>query len=402
MRSDPNGTQDLRAIQRLCSLGTGARAATLGPVSDFRREPFRLLFPLGALLALAGVAPWLLFGTGLSRLYLGVFHAFTMTQAFLLAIAAGFLGTMIPRRTAAAPLSGLELVMLCASLAAIPTALISDRVALAEVAYLVAIGTLAEFALRRLRRSGKRIPPSFVLIPFAFVAGVAGASLLLAATFGAPAWTIAVGRGLVEQGVLVPLVMALAPMLTPIMLDGEAAPDARHKWPQLALGALFAASFAAEASWPRAAQALRGALAAIEIFVVAGVARRPRVPGLHRRVYQVAMALVPVGLLAAAARPAYRVPMLHLTFVGGLSLLVFAVGAHVTFLHTGHDALARRRPWPIAVVAALTLAATIVRACAEHVAAHFVQMLGLAAMLWLTAAALWAVYLGPMMLRRKS
>jgi uncharacterized protein involved in response to NO len=48
------------------------------------------------------------------------------------------------------------------------------------------------------------------------------------------------------------------------------------------------------------------------------------------------------------------------------------------------------------------VAATIVRASAERVAAHYVQMLGLAAMLWLTAAAIWAIYLGPMMLRRKS
>jgi uncharacterized protein involved in response to NO len=371
-------------------------------VSDVRREPFRVLFPFGALIALVGVLPWLLFGAGLSRLYLGVYHAFTMTQAFLIAVAAGFLGTMIPRRTGAAPLSAIELGLLCASLLAIPASLIANHVAIAELAYLIAAGTLAQFALSRLRRSHQPIPPSFVLIPSALACGVVGASLLLAAAFGAPAWTIAIGRGLVEQGVLVPLVMALAPMLTPIILDGEAARDLTPKWPHVAIGTLFILSFTAEVAWPRAMLALRGALAAIEILFVADVARCPRVPGLHRRVYQLAMAMVPVGLLAAAIRPAYRVPLLHLTFVGGLSLLVFAVGAHVTFLHTGHDALARRRPWPIAVVAALTIAATIVRASAERIAAHYVQMLGLAAMLWLTAAAIWTIYLAPMMLRKKS
>jgi uncharacterized protein involved in response to NO len=370
-------------------------------VIDLRREPFRLLFPLGALLALVGVLPWLLFGIGLSRLYLGVYHAFTMTQAFLVAIAAGFLGTMIPRRTGSAPLSALELVVLAASLAAIPAALIANRLAVAELAYLTAVVTLAQFALRRLRRSQQTPPPSFVLIPFALAAGVVGAGLLSASAFGAPAWTIGVGRGLVEEGVLLPLVMALAPMLTPIIADGAAAPDTTPRALHVAIGALFFATFGAQLVWPRAALATRGLLAAVEIFVIAGVARRPRAPGLHRRVYQLAMMLVPVGLLAAAARPAYRVPLLHLTFVGGLSLLVFAVGAHVTFLHTGHDALARRRPWPIALVAALTAAATIVRASAERVAAHYVEMLGVAAMLWLTAAAIWALYLAPMMLRRR-
>ena len=372
-----------------------------GHVNVLRREPFRLLFPLGALFALLGVLPWLLFGIGLSRLYLGVYHAFTMTQAFLIAIAAGFLGTMIPRRTGSAPLSASELVVLCASLAAIPAALIANRVAVAEVAYLVAVATLAQFALRRLRRSDKKPPPSFVLIPFALADGVAGAALLFASALGAPAWTIAVGRGLVEEGVLLPLVMALAPMLTPIIVDGEAAPETTPRALHVAIGALFVATFGAQLAWPRAALATRGLLAAVEIFAIAGVVRRPRAPGLHRRVYQLAMMLVPVGLLAAAARPAYRVPLLHLTFVGGLSLLVFAVGAHVTFLHTGHDALARRRPWPIALVAGLTVAATIVRASAERVAAHYVEMLGLAALLWLTAAAIWALYLAPMMMRKK-
>lgn len=383
----------------------GAAAASIARVVDLRREPFRLLFPLGALLALLGVLPWLLFGTGLSRLWLGVYHAFTMTQAFLVAVATGFLGTMIPRRTGGAPLSSLELTVLTVTLAAIPAALFHDHVAVAEIAYLVAIVTLAQFALRRLRRSHQSVPPSFVLIPFALAAGVLGAASLLASTFGAPAWTIAAGRGLVEEGVLLPLVMALAPMLTPVILDDQRAADSserRRLWLHGLVGALFLGSFALQLAWPRRALALRGALAAFEIFIVAEIMRRPRVPGLHRRVYQLAMMLVPVGLLAAAVRPAYRVPLLHLTFIGGLSLLVFAVGAHVTFLHTGREALARRRPWPIAVVAALTVAATIVRASAERLSSHYVQMLGLAATLWLTAAALWAVYLGPMLLRRES
>ena len=373
-------------------------------MSLVRREPFRLLFPLGALLALVGVLPWLLFGAGLSRLYLGVYHAFTMTQAFLIAVAAGFLGTMLPRRTGAAPLSPWELLLLALSLAAIPAALFVDRVALAEFFYLVAVGTLAQFALRRLRRSRQPIPPSFVLIPFALVAGVAGALLLIGASFGARAWTIAVGRALVEEGVLLPLVMALAPMLTPIILDDQRGPDAgdrRLRLLHVAVGVVFTGSFALQWTWPRLGLAIRGILAALEIVVVSDLVRRPRAPGLHRRLYQLAMLLVPVGLIAAAVRPPYRVPLLHLTFIGGLSLLVFSVGAHVTFLHTGHDELARRRPWPLAAVAVLTLAATVVRASAERMATSYVEMLGLAAAMWLLAAATWAVYLGPMMIARK-
>jgi uncharacterized protein involved in response to NO len=401
LRENHRPTQDFRESGIPEPTVAGALPAGSGRV-HLRREPFRALFPLAALLALLGVLPWLLFGVGLSRLWLGVFHAFTMTQAFLLAAAAGFLGTMIPRRTGAAPLSSLELTLLVGALAAIPAALLFDRIIVAESAYLIAIVTLAQFALRRLRKSERVIPASFVLIPFALAAGVAGAIALIAFKLGAAPEIFALGRSLVEQGLLVPLVMALAPMLTPIILDDERTADTRSRRRTLlqsAIGVLFLGSFALQLEWPRLALFTRGVLAAFALVVLADVVRRPRARGLHRRVYQLAMLLVPLGLLAASILPAYYVPLLHLTFVGGLTLLVFAVGAHVTFLHTGRAALANGRPWPIALVALLTMGATIVRASAERVSSHYVGMLGLAALLWLTAAIVWAVYLTPMMLR---
>jgi uncharacterized protein involved in response to NO len=238
-----------------------------------------------------------------------------------------------------------------------------------------------------------------VLIPFALAAGAIGASLLIASAFGGAPWTLATGRALVEEGVLVPLVMALAPMLTPIILDGEAAPQTAGPRLQVVLGAVFLASFAIDARW---GGGLRGLCAAIEIVGVAGIVRRPRAAGLHRRLYQLAMLLVPLGLITAALVPPFRIPLLHLSFIGGFSLLVFAVGAHVTFMHTGHEALAERRPWPIAVVGALTVAAMLARATAERLwSAHYFGALATAASLWLIAAVIWAAYLAPMLLPRR-
>ena len=375
-------------------------------MTDLRREPFRLLFPIGAMLALAGVVPWLAFGLGWSRMWPGRYHALTMTQGFLVAIAAGFLGTMIPRRTSTAPLSTAELAALAMGLGLLPVALYLDHLAIAECAYLVVLVTLVQFALRRMRhaaRAAPPVPPSFVLIPCALASGAAGALLLLASAFGAAPWTAELGRSLAQEGVLLPLVLALAPMLTPILLDGEAAPPTGRRSLQAALGALFVASFGLQLVSPRLALALRGAVAAFQIGVVADVMRRPRVPGLHRRFYQLAMLVVPAGLLFAAAALPYRVPLLHLTYIGGLSLLVFSVGAHVTFLHTGHDQLARRRPWQLALVALLTLGAAAARVSAERLwSAHYVAALTTAALLWLAATATWAAYLAPMLLKRRA
>ena len=76
---------------------------------ELRREPFRIFFPLGMAVGLAGVAPWPLYAHGDLTQYPGLLHALSMTQGFLLLPAFGFLGTMLPRRSQTAPLSALEL-----------------------------------------------------------------------------------------------------------------------------------------------------------------------------------------------------------------------------------------------------------------------------------------------------
>jgi uncharacterized protein involved in response to NO len=91
--------------------------------------------------------------------------------------------------------------------------------------------------------------------------------------------------------------------------------------------------------------------------------------------------------------------MLHLTFIGGLSLLVFSVSAHVAMLHTGREQLASSAPPALWAVGGLTLAAAVVRMSAERLATWYFVGLGLAAALWLAAAITWVAFVLPMLLR---
>jgi uncharacterized protein involved in response to NO len=365
------------------------------------REPFRILFPLGAMLAWIAVLPWVLFGTGVIRAWLGPYHALTMTQGFLVAIAFGFLGTMLPRRTGAAPLTALELGVAVLALVAVPICLFLDSLAGAQVAYLVVLATLVQFALRRLRRAGRPPHPSFVFLPLGIVGGMAGSVLILAGQ-------VAPGRALVEEGLLLSLVLAMSPMLTSIITQGRPLADPpdgtyrRQRALHLAAAALLFASFAVQfALWERGGLLLRGAVVAAEVLFASRVWEAPSVPGLHRRLYRLALVMVPVGELMAAARPAFRIPSLHLTFVGGFSLLVFAVSFHVVFLHTGREELAARRPWPVLVVGGLVLVAACARACAEHFSQHYFEALAIASSLWLLGALVWGAYLFGLIIRSR-
>src|ERR1017187_897825 len=62
-------------------------------------DPYRIFFPLGIVLGLAGVAVWPLFFFGIISGYWGISHAFIQSDGFLFCFVAGFLLTAIPRFT---------------------------------------------------------------------------------------------------------------------------------------------------------------------------------------------------------------------------------------------------------------------------------------------------------------
>jgi len=74
-------------------------ASSVGGAPLWRREPYRILFPLGVVLAWAGVLHWLLLALGIAGEYRSIFHSMAQIQGFIVCFAIGFLFTMIPRRT---------------------------------------------------------------------------------------------------------------------------------------------------------------------------------------------------------------------------------------------------------------------------------------------------------------
>src|SRR5262245_1269644 len=64
-----------------------------------RRDPYRLFFPLGIAVGIAGVAIWPIYYFGLSSGYSGRAHAFVQSTGFVYAFIVGFLLTAIPRFT---------------------------------------------------------------------------------------------------------------------------------------------------------------------------------------------------------------------------------------------------------------------------------------------------------------
>ena len=372
--------------------------------SRWRQEPFRIFFPLGIVLGWAGVGNWLLYAAGASGTYSCNAHGLVQMQAFMPALALGFLFTALPRRTQSAAPSPGEMAVAVAMLVGGAMAALGERMALAEGAYLVLVLLFARFAGSRLRGHGasRRPPAAFVLIPLALLNGALGAILLVAGR-GAP---IALGRLLVEQGVFLCLVVGVGALILPLIVGGQPPADldgSRRQRARLglyvALGLTIDASLVAEAlGLVRGGPLLRAAAVALGL-ALGGAWRTPTRPEPHRWLAWVGAWLTPCGLAASALLPDYRVPALHVLFIGGFATLGLGVATHVSFGHLGPAIGGRRRgPVIVALTAGLTLA-LLARVAADWSDAYFAH-LGWAATAWIAGTAVWLAFLGPRLLGR--
>jgi uncharacterized protein involved in response to NO len=384
-------------------------AGVSGPT--WRSEPFRLFFILGVLLSWVGVGHWILYGTGVTSTYSCETHGFVQMQSFLMAFAVGFLLTALPRRTRTPPPAVWEVFSFVSVLLVTATAAWIEQWAVTQISYGLTFLLLLQFALRRFLASAARRPPAaFVLIPLGVLHGLIGATCIILATQGMQDPTVMrLGKLLVEQGVFLCFVLGVGSLVLPLMGGAPPPPDLgssprerRKAIAYVAAGlAIFASLVLEHLGWTRGGPLLRALVVALGLGFGGGAWRPPSKPGFHRRLVWTAVWLMPVGLVASVVWPDYRVPALHILFIGGFGLMAFGVATHVALSHIeGMEPLALGRPLPIVFMAVMLLLALLGRLAADASESYFGH-LAWASVWWVMGGAAWLAFLGPSLLRRR-
>jgi uncharacterized protein involved in response to NO len=377
-----------------------------------RREPFRILFPLGLLLSWAGVSHWLLYAVGVLLDYQPIFHAMAQIQGFLMCFAVGFLFTMIPRRTGTAPPSfGQVGVAIVAPVATTAFAWF-HLWAYSQLAWITLALTVIFFVFSRFRasNSARRPPNSFVWIPVGLLMGISGS--LLTALLGVLGpdfqWAHEVGRGLLLQGMFTAFVLGVGGLALPLMTRGDAPADATASLGDsgarllhlLGAAVLVGSFWVGYAHSLRVAYAMRGAVVLLVLLIEIQLWRLPRGDGWNRWVVWLAGWMLPLGFWMAALFPLQHKAGLHLVFIGGYALLALAVSTHVTLGHGGYLSQLEGKTWQVAATAALLVAAIIPRALMEFDHQHFEMWMAAASFLFLVGTLNWMVFLLPKFVAR--
>jgi uncharacterized protein involved in response to NO len=378
----------------------------------WRREPYRLLFPLGAALAVVAVLPFPLRRAGGGAL--GLFHSVAQILGFLTCFVVGFLFTFVPRQTHTAGPDGWEMAV---AVAVPPLAVALAWANAGGLPYVLWLGLVVVaigFTVTRMRVASARgaVPALLVWVPLSLAAGAVGA-VLVAATpllFGGgapPPWTI--GRGLLVQGLVGGLVLGVGGLLVPRLTRGEAdaAPaDAARQRRDLAIHGVAAVAFFA--SFPlevlvdvRLGIALRASIATAVLLAAARLHRPPTLPGIHRSLVWLGAWLVPVGFWVGALFPRHRGAALHVVFVGGFSQLALAVATHIALSHGGRPERLSSSPPALRLMALLLAAAFAARILAGVDLRHVAGWLSAAGAAFTGAVLAWAVVVVPALVQHR-
>jgi uncharacterized protein involved in response to NO len=381
----------------------------LARASLWRREPYRVFFPLGLALAWAGVLHWLLHGVGLLPDYRPVFHSITQIQGFLMCFALGFLLTAIPRRTGTAPPAAWQMILMAVSSAAIVVCAWFAWFGVSQVFWLIVVITLIAFAVKRFRgaQATRRPPNSFVWIPLSLAIGVAGSLLIgLYGILGDEYYRLhELGRLFLLQGMFAGLIIGAGGMVLPLLTRGQGPPDGKAtgrdrgiRRAHVAAGLLLAGSF----WWEQAIDlqsglAFRAVLVGSLLIAVGGIWRRPSIPGWHRRLVWLSAWIIPLGYTLAALFPAEKKAGLHVVFIGGFAMMALSVGLHVTLAHGGHQTLARGRPWQVPLYGGFLIVSALFRGLVDFDSPRFFTWLAVSAGAFLVATLWWAGLVVPRM-----
>ncbi|MDL5053160.1 NnrS family protein [Oscillatoria laete-virens NRMC-F 0139] len=370
-------------------------------------EPFRLLFPVGSILGILGVALWPLHHTGLLEFYPNLAHERIMIQGFITCFVIGFLGTALPRVLDVPRLTALETPIFAFLILCVAALHLARKTFWGDVLFVMTMGAfvLALIVRAILRRDIP--PPGFVLVPMGMVCGVVGYFILAVGQVTAPEpFVHHLARLLSTQGYLLLPVMGIGAFLLPRFFGQKS----RHHFPEslepppgwmskaafsAMCGGLVLLGFVLEAAGhARSGMILRAAVILTYFLMELNPLGHLRSPGALALALRLALVCFPLGLILAASDPGHRIALMHVFFIGGFGLLTYTVATRVVLGHTGQSDQFTR--WSAAVVTLLVLAVLTIasRVTADYIPALRLSHYDYAAICWIIAIVVWLAAYG--------
>jgi uncharacterized protein involved in response to NO len=331
----------------------------------------------------------------------------------------GFLMTAMPRFSSTPHATGRELLAVFLLISAIVGFLWAQLWILAEISFILLLLNFVRFAVVRFSKRGqgeKHLPPSeFIWIPIAVLHGIVGSLVLILFQSGLiPGWFGDIGEDMATQGFVLAIVSGIGSFMAPRLMGLYEGPKLgetctpeqliqakkRQVWIHFILGALLFLSFLFETeTMERISHSLRALVVTGVFFFTRSLPRFPRSRAFFSRLIWVSLWMVLIGLWLTAFFPAYEKTTLHFTFLGGFSLMAFAVATMVVLSHAGEAGRLQKPLFILKLIAFGIVGALGFRIAAVFVPDLFFLFLAVASIFWILIGVSWLCFIAPVIFK---
>ncbi|MGV3773422.1 MAG: NnrS family protein [Verrucomicrobiales bacterium] len=381
-------------------------------LAAYAKEPFRIFFPLGVLAGMLGVALWPLHFWQAMEWYPGQVHARIMAFGLFGAFIIGFLGTAMPRMLSAKPLRPAEVISLAIMFVLMISAYMFGADRKGDILWLALMALFAGILRSRFGARKDTPPPGFVLVAMSWLCVLSGGVISVLSHYKElDLFWLNLQKLLSYQGFVLLPIIGIGPFILPRFFGLKSAHDfpemlkPSSDWSRKAALALCAglaiiASFILEADGSfRSGYALRFAVVAIYGFLEMPWKTGPNARNPLGISIRLAFVTLCAGFLAVAIMPEYRTGLLHLTLIGGFTIMTFAVATRVVFGHSGNIAKLKGKNRWILISFGLMLFGMATRISGDFwpniMQSHYIY----GAILWIVSAGIWAAYVLPKVMR---
>ncbi len=373
-------------------------------------EPFHLFFPAGLIVSMAGVSLWPLFYMGWISFPPPVPHARVMIEGFAGAFIVGFLGTALPRMLRCPRLTRQELGLLFVFYLGMAASQLSGKVAAGDWFFLLLLVSFVSSMTARFCLLRRELPPpGFVLAGWGLACALTGVVMLRAeAAFPSTQIYHRIATLLLYQGFILLPVLGVGSFLFRRFLGLEERPDEELETSRppaswqfragkaMVCGILVTGTFLLEArGLVLEARLARGLLVAVYLLSEVPLFRKTGKGGTAAFSLRFAVLMIVTGVGGAAFFPLQQKGWDHLMYVSGFGLLIFTVASRVLLGHSGNIALAVSKSRPLRWIVWLLFIGATTRASADFLPRIMVSHHIYAAICWVAAAVIWAIWLFP-------
>lgn len=374
-------------------------------------EPFRVLFPMGMLIAILSVSLWPLHSWGWVTVYPSLMHARTLMLGFVGGAVIGFFCTAYPRLIGVKGLSAPQFIIVMLLWLGSQIAYFANAIAWGDGISLALWTLIPVSAALNLRRRTDCPPPGFILVAAGLLSLWCALALRVIAWNMGEAWSGAyvTSRVLMYEAFPTLLILGVAPFFFPKIMGGPAPhsfPESRTLpvgWVRPARWAIAAVLVSLLGYLLKASHEFWGSLIAAIAVIAYAVKEIPlwvREPECHGAMawgLTLGMISLLLGSMAPLLSPALRLGLYHLLAVGGVSLILFIVSIRVTCGHGGvvHQT-AGWHLWIVAIGMLLPVAA-VLRISADLWTQLREANLFFAAVALIFSVGIWLVKMGPLL-----